>query len=107
METAGRRALGRPRRVDIDGVDEVARIAFRIELIGQLAEVAQDGLDARRCRVGAVEKLLAGRIEIEGVGLRIGVVDGVRRRRYGIAVAIAEEHLIRKAQRYAVRSGAA
>ena len=38
---------------------------------------------------------------------RIGIVDAAGRRRHGVALAVAEEHLIGKAQRNAVRSGAA
>jgi hypothetical protein len=59
------------------------------------------------CRVGAVEPFRSLLIEIERVRLRVGIVDGVRRRRCRIAHAITEEHLICKAERDAVRTGAA
>jgi hypothetical protein len=42
-----RSALGCPRRVDVDGIVIVILIAFRINGIGQLVEIAEDDLDAR------------------------------------------------------------
>ena len=75
--------------------------------IRQRTQIVRDRADARLGRVGAVEPLRALGIEVERSGLRIGIVDVGGRRRRGIAVAVAEEHLIGEAQRLAVRAGAA
>ena len=47
------------------------------------------------------------RIEVEGAGRRIGIVNAVRRRSRGISVAVAEENLIGKAKGLAVWARAA
>ena len=41
-----RLALGRPGGTDVDGIDVLARIALRIELVRQLAQIVLDGRDA-------------------------------------------------------------
>ena len=81
--------------------------ALGLHGVGQRLQVVRDRRDSGLSLVGAIEPLRTLRIEIEGSGLRVGIVDVGRRRRRGIAVAVAEEHLVGEAERLAVRARAA
>ena len=70
-------------------------------------QIICDGGDAGLANVIAVEPLCAMRIEVERSSYGVGIVDVGRGRRCRIAVAVAEEHLIGKAERLAIGARAA
>ena len=80
----------------------MARVALCLHGVRQLGEIIQDRLHPRRRRIGAIEPLLARGVQVQRVGLRIGIVDAAGRRRRRVALAVTEKYLIGKAKRHAV-----
>jgi hypothetical protein len=93
--------------VDIDCLPILASPAHRLHGIGQRTQIIRDRGNARLARIGTIEPLRARGIEVECSSLRIGTIDIGRRGRRGMAQPVAEEQLICKAERLAVRTRAA
>ena len=94
-------------RVYVDGLPIFTGVALGLHRVGQCTQIIGDRRNARLRRVGTIEPLRLLGIEVERAIHGIRIINILHRRCCGIALAVAEENLIGKAKRLAVRPGAA